>query len=51
MDQSHTSALQHKHAGLERLIASEQHRPMPDPTALQALKKRKLAIKQALALG
>ena len=48
MQQTHTAALQQKHAGIDRQIGEELSRPAPDPIALQALKKRKLAIKQAL---
>ena len=48
MEQSHFSALQLKHAGLERQIVQEQSRPMPDHAAIQALKKRKLRIKEEL---
>ena len=49
MEQSHASALQLKHAGLERQLADEQNRPMPDLGAIQLLKKRKLRIKEELA--
>ncbi len=49
MEQSHASALQLKHAGLERQLADEQSRPMPDLGAIQLLKKRKLRIKEELA--
>lgn len=49
MEASHAQALQLKHAGLERKIAEEQGRPMPDVTAIQFLKKRKLRIKEELA--
>ena len=48
MEQSHVSALQFKHAGLERQIAEEQSRPMPDLAMIQTLKKRKLRIKEEL---
>lgn len=48
MEQSHASALQFKHAGLERRIAEEQNRPMPDLAMIQTLKKRKLRIKEEL---
>ncbi|MCC6926315.1 DUF465 domain-containing protein [Novosphingobium sp.] len=48
MEQSHVSALQLKHAGLERQIAQEMSRPMPDLAAIQLLKKRKLRIKEEL---
>ena len=49
MEQSHVSALQFKHAGLERQIAEEMSRPAPDLATIQALKKRKLRIKEELA--
>lgn len=48
MEQSHVSALQLKHAGLERQIAEEMSRPVPDNVIVQALKKRKLRIKEEL---
>ena len=48
MDASHLSALQLKHAGLERQIQDEMTRPMPDISVLQTLKKRKLRIKEEL---
>ena len=49
MEQSHFSALQLKHEGLERRLADEMSRPVPDRSTLQLLKKRKLRIKEALA--
>lgn len=48
MEQSHVSALQLKHAGLERRIADEMSRPLPDLEALQLLKKQKLRIKDEI---
>lgn len=48
MEASHVSALQLKHAGLEKQIADEQSRPMPDLLTVQILKKRKLKIKEEL---
>lgn len=48
MEQTHVSALQLKHAGLERQIEAELSRPMPDPATVQLLKKRKLRIKEKL---
>ena len=48
MDASHYSALQLKHAGIERQIQEEMSRPMPDNAVLQTLKKRKLRIKEEL---
>ena len=48
MDSSHLSALQLKHAGIERQIHAEMSRPMPDAALIQALKKRKLRIKEEI---
>ncbi len=48
MDTSHVSALQLKHAGLERQIQEEMNRPMPDNAVIQTLKKQKLRIKEAI---
>jgi hypothetical protein len=48
MEQSHVSALQFKHGTLERRIAEEMSRPLPDLEALQSLKKQKLRIKDEL---
>ncbi|MBC2666764.1 YdcH family protein [Novosphingobium flavum] len=48
MESTHVSALQMKHAGLERQIAEEMSRPSPDQSAIQMLKKRKLRIKEEL---
>lgn len=49
METSHVSALQLKHAGLERRIEEEMNRPLPDLATVQTLKKRKLRIKEELA--
>ena len=48
MATSHESALEYKHAGLERQIQQELTRPSPNAAALQALKKRKLRIKDEI---
>lgn len=48
MEQSHVGALQLKHAGLERRIAEEMSRPLPDLETIQLLKKQKLRIKDEL---
>jgi len=48
MDTSHVSSLQLKHAGLERKLADELNRPMPDAGVIQELKKKKLRIKEEL---
>ena len=49
MESTHVSALQLKHAGIERQIADEMSRPVPDTSTIQLLKKRKLRIKEELA--
>jgi hypothetical protein len=48
MDTSHVSALQLKHAGLERQIQEELNRPLPDNSVVQMLKKQKLRVKEAI---
>ena len=49
MDQAHIAALQTRHAGLDKRIAEETQRPMPDMTVLAQLKKEKLRIKEEMA--
>ena len=49
MQESHISALETKHAGLDARISEESHRPLPDMATLARLKKEKLKIKEALA--
>lgn len=51
MESSHVSALQLKHAGLERQIAEELNRPAPDQSMIQVLKKRKLRIKEEISFS
>jgi hypothetical protein len=48
METSHVSALQLKHAGIERQIEHELSRPLPDPSTIQTLKKQKLRIKEQI---
>ncbi len=48
METSHVSALQLKHAGIERQLHEEMTRPSPNDVTIQALKKRKLRIKEEL---
>ncbi|WP_156841200.1 DUF465 domain-containing protein [Novosphingobium aquimarinum] len=48
MDTSHVSALQLKHAGIERQLHEELGRPSPDAATIQTLKKRKLKLKEEL---
>ena len=50
MESTHLNALQSKHAGLERRIAEERARPSPDEVLLMELKRRKLRLKEELAL-
>lgn len=49
MEMSHISALESKHAGLERRIAEEMIRPSPNDGLIKELKRRKLRIKEELA--
>jgi len=48
METSHVSALQLKHAGIERRLQEEMGRPLPDIAVIQTLKKRKLRIKEEI---
>lgn len=48
METAHIAALQAKHAVLDRKIAEEEHRPMPDSATLAMLKKQKLRVKEEL---
>ncbi len=50
MELSHISALESKHAGLERRIAEESTRPLPNDAVIKELKRRKLRIKEELSL-
>lgn len=45
---AHVNSLETKHMKLESLIDEESHRPMPDFTIIQSLKKQKLLIKEEL---
>jgi hypothetical protein len=45
---AHQSALETRHATLDRIIAEELHRPIPDAARLTDLKKRKLRIKEEI---
>lgn len=51
MQTSHQIALEAKHATLDRRIAAETQRPMPDQTLLGELKRRKLRVKEEIAAG
>ena len=49
MDQARIAALQTQHAGLDRQIAEESQRPLPDSALIARLKKEKLWIKEELS--
>ena len=49
MDNAHIAALQAKHSGIDRRIADEVARPLPDMSMLATLKKQKLKIKEAIS--
>ncbi len=49
MQTAHLSALEAKHAVLDRKIADESHRPMPDTATLAQLKKQKLRVKEEIS--
>lgn len=49
MDSAHIAALQAKHSGIDRRIADEIARPLPDMSILATLKKQKLRIKEMLS--
>jgi len=51
MESSHVSALQTKHEGIDRKLRDEMSRPAPDAVRIQALKKQKLRIKEAISLN
>ena len=48
MHTAHLSALEAKHAGLDRRIAAESQRPVPDASTIADLKKQKLRLKEEI---
>jgi hypothetical protein len=48
MQTTHQQALETKHAALDRRIADETHRPMPNSTIIADLKRQKLKLKEEL---
>ncbi len=50
MESAHMITLETKHAALDRRIANESQRPMPDSVLVASLKKQKMRLKEALAL-
>ncbi|MBB3989154.1 YdcH family protein [Croceicoccus naphthovorans] len=51
MESTHITALQNKHAGLDRQLRDEQARPAPDAARVQQLKRAKLKVKEAMTLN
>ena len=51
MHSAHLSALEAKHATLDRRIATESQRPLPDTKTLADLKKQKLKLKEEIAFS
>lgn len=49
MHSAHLSALEAKHARLDRRIVAESQRPLPDAITLAALKKQKLKLKEEMS--
>ena len=48
MDSAHITALQAKHTGIDRRIADENARPLPNMSLIATLKKQKLKLKEAM---
>ncbi|WP_230481739.1 YdcH family protein [Sphingomonas sp. Leaf21] len=48
MHTAHQTALETKHATLDRRISAESQRPVPDTQILAELKKQKLRLKEEL---
>lgn len=48
MQTAHFSALEAKHASLDRKIADETARPAPDQMMIADLKRRKLRLKEEM---
>ena len=51
MQTAHLSALEAKHAVLDRQIADESHRPAPNQMLIAELKRRKLKVKEEMQIG
>lgn len=49
MSTTHQTALETKHATIDRQIATESGRPLPDTQVLAELKRQKLKLKEELA--
>ncbi|MBA4042445.1 MAG: hypothetical protein C0474_11785 [Sphingobium sp.] len=51
MANAHHATLETRHAALDRRIARESQRPLPDALMIARLKKQKLRLKEAMALN
>ena len=49
MQNAHFAALNVKHSTLDRRIAAESQRPLPDQMLIAELKKQKLRVKEELS--
>ena len=49
MATTHQTALESKHATLDRRLAEETARPQPDSVRIASLKKQKLRLKEEIA--
>ena len=49
MENAHVAALNEKHHKIDRQIEQEEHRPQPDMTLIQRLKREKLRLKDEMA--
>ncbi|MDT8757659.1 YdcH family protein [Sphingomonas psychrotolerans] len=49
MQNAHLAALNAKHSTLDRRIAAESQRPLPDHLLIAELKKQKLRVKEELS--
>ena len=49
MQTTHQVALETKHAAIDRRLAEESHRPLPDMVRVADLKKQKLRLKEEIA--
>lgn len=45
----HLKVLEYRHAQLEKMIANENKRPLPDFLYLKALKRQKLRLKEVIS--
>lgn len=51
MQNAHLSALEARHATIDRRITTESRRPSPDQIAIAELKRQKLRLKEEITLS